>query len=375
MPPIHFTVQRHSHPARLGVTLIQVARYDDAMESRWERLVRDHPEARYSHSIAYKRLITEYSGFTPEYYVALQGDELVAVLPLFVKNRFPRKAASLPFADYGGVLVSPRHVDSEQEALSQIGVAIRYMLRRHALPYCELKCQFSAANEVFVKRPLHQIAQLPLREPAAMLKAVDHSVRKNIARATKSGLTVREQSDPEFIRTIFYPMYLKSMQRLSSVPHGVDFFLSAKQHFADGFKIFCAWHGSIPVACLVGWAFASRVVITQIASDDEYYQLRGPDLVHWEFIQWACAAGFQYFDFSVVRYEGQAQYKRKWGSEFKDYQLTYVTRDEGQALPALSRPVDDRTVGVRHLKPLMRHLVPLGIARHVGKPIRLFMGR
>lgn len=350
--------------------------YSDSLAAAWDTFVSSHSGGRYSHSVAYKQLVERYAHFASAYFaVTTREGAVAAVLPLFAKTGFRAKLTSQPFADYGGMLIGAKHEAKTDEIMKLFAKAIDASLVRFGLNYAELKNPPVAIREgdAFVRRPLYRYAQLALDEPPDVLwkKRVDHSVRKNVNRSEKCGLIVREQSDPESIERWFYPMYVASMRRLASIPHGLDFFMTAKTLFKERFQIWTAWHGDLPVAALVGWVSGDRVVITQIASDDRHLDKRGPDAVHWGFIKWAYASGIRYFDFSVVRYGGQEQYKRKWGCQFFPYHVDYRAKVAGTRLPS---PIHDRSAGMKHLRPLWKHLVPTAVTQVVGKPIRVFFG-
>ena len=83
-------------------------------------------------------------------------------------------------------------------------------------------------------------------------------------------------------------------------------------------KLFSAFHEGKYVSGLLGFACGRRVSITTIASDKDAWPMRPNDLVHFELIGWSQRNGYDYFDFGSIRYQGQQQFKKKWGCVLDD---------------------------------------------------------
>ena len=79
-----------------------------------------------------------------------------------------------------------------------------------------------------------------------------------------------------------------------------------------------------------GFTCGRRLSITNIVSDERFWHCRPNDLGHWELIQWACGNGIRHFDFGSVRYDGQSQYKRKWGCDLESSAYFYLVDDQNK---------------------------------------------
>ncbi|HMC68728.1 MAG TPA: hypothetical protein VKJ07_06200, partial [Mycobacteriales bacterium] len=83
---------------------------DDSAGKSWDRFVEQHPAATVAHLSAWGRIAAGAYGH-PSAYLSVEDDgEKLGVLPLvLVSSRiFGRRLVSMPFLDYGGVLVSPQ---------------------------------------------------------------------------------------------------------------------------------------------------------------------------------------------------------------------------------------------------------------------------
>jgi CelD/BcsL family acetyltransferase involved in cellulose biosynthesis len=260
---------------------------------------------------------------------------IIGVAPAFEARSvlFGRRLVSQPFSEYGGLLLDPNLTDVQ---LASIFGHLEEFIRSSRLSCFELHGRQGAAMEGathYLKAANeHQHAVLPLdRQPEALYtEVVTYQVRKAIQKAQRSGVTVEERSDEETIRRDFYPYYLDSMKRLGAPPHSIDYYLECKKAFGQRMRIFWALLEGKPIAGLLGFSSGSRVMILNIVSDARAWDVRPNDLIHWEYIQWACREGFRMFDFGSIRYEGQLHYKKKWGCSILPHAYYFVGASDGE---------------------------------------------
>ena len=76
--------------------------------SLWEDFVSSHPQATNYHQLGWKTVIERSFGHQTRYLLAMEGGEVVGLLPLAIlKSRlFGRSVVSLPFLNYGGLLAN-----------------------------------------------------------------------------------------------------------------------------------------------------------------------------------------------------------------------------------------------------------------------------
>jgi Acetyltransferase (GNAT) domain len=73
-------------------------------------------------------------------------------------------------------------------------------------------------------------------------------------------------------------------------------------------------HEQQTAAVLLGAICGVRLQIYITASSPKALIWRPNDLAHWELIAWAASQGLRWFDFGSARYDGQIQFKKKWGA-------------------------------------------------------------
>jgi CelD/BcsL family acetyltransferase involved in cellulose biosynthesis len=337
--------------------------------AEWDEYVENHPEGRFSQLSGYRYLEQVY-GYAP-YYLTFKSDagKIVGVLPCFEARSllFGRRFLSQPFSEYGGFLLDQDLSDDDRDSI--VSAVSEYMTDRD-LDVLETHGNYGMAGEDERLRigNRQQLAYLELqRSPESLWEqGVSRHVRKAIRKAERSGLRSIEQTDEHMITTHFYPLYLRSMHRLGSPPHPVTFFLRCFDAMRSKMRIFWALYEDQPIAGLLGFSCGRRVSIVNIVSDERHWHLRPNDLIHWEYIKWACENGYQYFDFGSVRYDGQAQFKEKWGCVFRDSGYYFLT-----AKPGASYDNFDSSSGSMALaSKIWAKCMPHPLAKHVGPTLR-----
>ncbi len=343
--------------------------HGDSLAGAWDGFVQDHPWGRFIHLSGFKRAVEAVYGLKPEYWLHIKGDRIDAIFPSFHHRSIlsGKRLISQPFSEYGGVLFSPGlEPDRRTEVLNGLKTVIEGIRQRERFAFLEIRCfpDLKGREAGFLKKTrLHEYGILSLQKGIDLEKQVDYSVRKNIRRARESGLRVQAGNDDKTIRDVFYPLHLRSLKRLGSPPHPLDYFLHLRENLADELRIFVARLGEVPVSALLGWTVGVSVQITDIASDESFFPLRANDLLHFEFVQWAIGNDFRWFDFGPVRYPGQRQYKKKWGLEFHEYCHYYFPRSP-------KPPLSDQNLWVRAGSAVWRNLVPQRLTSRVGRYLR-----
>ncbi len=336
--------------------------------NEWDEYVENHPEGRFSQLFGY-RYIERVYGYKPHYLMFRSGGKTVGVLPCFEARSalFGRRLLSQPFSEYGGFLLNQDLADDERRGV--VDSAWKF-LESQRLEVLETHGNYgmSAPDPRLHLGNRQQLAFLELDERVDHVfeKVISRHVRKAIRKAERSGLRSVEQSDEQTITTHFYPLYVRSMQRLGSPPHSLEFFLECSRALKNKMRIFWAWHEDKPIAGLLGFSCGRRVSIINIVSDERYWDLRPNDLVHWEYIKWACENGYRYFDFGSVRYDGQAQFKEKWGCLLRDSGYYFLTTKSGAKFESFDSSSGAMTLASK----VWAKYVPRPVAKAIGPVLR-----
>jgi len=336
--------------------------------TEWDEYVENHPEGRFSQLFGY-RCVERVYGYKPWYLMFRSGGKTVGVLPCFEGRSllFGRRLLSQPFSEYGGFLLNPDLSDDERRGIVD---SVASFLETERVEVLETHGNYGmgVADPRLKLGNRQQLAYLELDSPVEHLweNVVSRHVRKAIRKSERSGLRSVEQTDERAITNHFYPLYLRSMQRLGSPPHPEAFFLECFRGLKNKIRIFWAWYENKPIAGLLGFSCGQRVSIINIVSDERYWHLRPNDLVHWEYIKWARESGFRYFDFGSVRYDGQAQFKEKWGCVLRDSGYYFLATKSD----ARFENFDSSSRTMAFASKVWANFMPQPVARAVGPTLR-----
>jgi len=134
-----------------------------------------------------------------------------------------------------------------------------------------------------------------------LFSSYEYSVRKNIKKAIRSGLTVKRYQGKQITDEIlnqFYDIYCKTLSRNSAGQNSVfqfSFFSSLVQSVCDQSCIFFTYYDTVPVSTeLVLWG--TSVGYSYLGGTlSEYFHLRPNEILKFELMKFLKQNGLQYF--------------------------------------------------------------------------------
>ena len=317
-----------------------VTSIDPVADPRWDAFVRGHPEAGAYHLGAWATVLRAAYGFRPEY-LALTGSdgELRGALPIMRTRGLAtgRRLRSLPVVPPTGPLAS---TDDERSALIQ--AACR-------LTDARARIWTLHSRGAGLDRLVPELRQLPKHptwvlelpsdpdELRASWKKTSNNLFRNLRKADKAGVTVREGRDESDLRA-FYSLYLRTMRRRRSLPRPYRQLSEDRRLLQpDGtFRLLVAEHEGDIVAGGVFHAFGDTVDLLYNGSDDARLDVRPNHALYWHAIRWAVESGHACLDFGHARPDSSlARFKAQWSArEVHEYRYDYVPGAATAADPA-----------------------------------------
>jgi len=333
----------------------------DAPGDRWTRFVDSSPDARLAHAAAWCPAIARAYGHTPLYLAAEADDASLGVLPAFIVRRplAGTVVTSMPFLDSGGpCAVSP---SIEAELVADLVAAAR----RTGARLVELR---SSTRLPIDAEPLESKVNmtLTLTDPPGLWSHFDKTVRNQVRKAERSGLTVERGGAADL--AAFYDVFVERMRDLGSPVHAFGFLRHVVDAFGPAARVMLVKHGREMVGGLVALAFANRLVVPWSTCRKAYFASCPNMLLYWRTIESACGEGFTRFEFGrSTRGSGTYRFKKQWGAEEEPlfwYRLPIgAGRDE--SAPAHTGHADVLTK--------MWQRLPLAVTRQVGPHIRKYL--
>ena len=343
------------------VRVLRVAPADDSGE--WRGLAQSLNGSRLAHASEWAGVIRQTYGHQPLYLSAVDGDGHGALLPAVVVQRplFGTVIASMPFLDGGGPCgSSPALTAALVETL--MGEAARIGARRVDIRSAQ-KLDIAATP---LEHKVNMVLPLP-DDPRLLWDGLDRSVRNQVRKAERSGLTV-DTGGAEHLAA-FYAIYASRMHDLGSPPHHRAFFSATLDHFGARARVLLVRKGGLTIGGLIGIAFKDTLVVPWAACLTEHMKLCPNMLLYWEAIRGASQQGVRQFDFGrSTRGSGTFQFKRQWGAI--ETPLYWYSMPVGSA-EAPSRSVTSARAAAR-LVQIWRH-APRGLTRSVGPLVRRYL--
>ena len=326
----------------------------------WTRVVAQSPGARLAHSPAWHTAIAGAYGHAPLYLAATDGDATVGVLPSFVVRRplVGTVVTSMPFLDSGGPCAASPRIEAALVARLVAEAAAR------RARFVELR---SSTRLPIDAQPLESKVNmtLALDAPDALWRRFDKTVRNQVRKAERSGLTVERGSAADL--AAFYDVFVERMRDLGSPVHAFAFLRQVIDAFGSDARVMLVRHGRELVGGLVAIAFADRLVVPWSTCRKAYFASCPNMLLYWRTIESACADGFARFEFGrSTRDSGTYRFKKQWGAAEEPlfwYRIPLTAgRDEsishGAGSDVLAR---------------MWQRLPLAVTRQVGPHIRKYL--
>jgi FemAB-related protein (PEP-CTERM system-associated) len=327
----------------------------------WDAFVRSAPGGSPFHLVAWKRAVEATFGHRPHYLMALRGNGVEGVLPLFeVRGLFGGRAlVSVPYGVYGGICASaPEARQALLDGATDLArrVKARYVELRHRagqeldLPTKSLYVTFS--------RPLstseeENLAAIPRKQRRMTRQGVKHGLRPDFA---------REHLDA------FYDVYAHSVHMLGSPVFPRRLFAAIAQEFGKDCELLTIWKDDGMVAGVLTLYYEDQVLPYYGGARREAFPYAVNDFMYWELLCHAAGAGYRVFDFGRSR-EGTGPYnfKRHWGFEPVPLPYQYVLLD-GAAMPNLSPANPKMRLAVNAWKRM-----PLALTKLAGPPLTRYL--
>jgi FemAB-related protein (PEP-CTERM system-associated) len=279
---------------------------------RWEAFVRRGGPTPLSYHPAWPEVLRRGLGHTPYWIEAVEGDRTLGLLPLcYVRSLiFGRFLVGMPYLNYGGVVAvddaTARSLIDRAIELAD-GLGVRRLELRHENEIFHSRLTTRAGHKVHMRRGLPGSAD-------ELWKAIGSSVRNQVRKGEKSGLTVVWGGEDRLAD--FYEVFSQNMRDLGTPVFGRALFRSILRTFPDRSELCVVRLGDRPVAAgllLHGWG------VTEVPSASSLREFNGTCanmLLYWHLLKHATERGQAVFDFGRSSPESSTfRFKKQWGAE------------------------------------------------------------
>lgn len=330
--------------------MITVRPLTAADEAAWDAYVLGRPGSHFAQRAAWRRLTTEFHGVEPRWSMACDAaGGIVGVLPVF-------RGKDTLFSAPGGLLA-----DDDTAATALIERA-RADVARENLRWLELRDQ---AHEWpgLLTNPEHVTLVLDLAPDAdAQWKAFDAKLRNQVRKAEKSGLRCVRGHDQV---AAFHRVFSENMRDLGTPAMEARYFARALELYGADADLLVVWHGDVPIGGMFVVAHGMTFADPWASSLRRYFALCPNNLLYWEAVRGAIAAGARRFDFGRSQ-PGSGTYRFKEQYLARPHPLAYqYALGTATEVPTLAAQKSSLDLAVRVWQRL-----PLAVTRVIGPRAR-----
>ncbi|MFQ5590851.1 MAG: FemAB family XrtA/PEP-CTERM system-associated protein [Phycisphaerae bacterium] len=333
------------------------------LESAWDSFVESHGEATLFHTTAWRKAVAEAFGHEPVYLVALCGDRVVGILPMFVvwSRIAGRMLVSVPYGVGGGAVADDDEVVAALfQRAKDIGAArecwtLELRSERARIPSLPTVARYVVFRRALPTAPSDVLGWLPRKARAAARNARD-----------KFGLTV-EFGDEGL--TEAWRLYSISMRRLASLNYPLRFFEKLLEHTPGRHWVSLVRREGRVVAGLVTFLFKDRVMPYFVGTTADARTYHAANFIYLTAMERGVERGYREFDFGRTRRENTGSYNFKRYHGFEPHPLGYqrCTLREHRAVDLY--PSNPRLQLARrlwtHLPLAITRVVGAGLAKHI----------
>jgi FemAB-related protein (PEP-CTERM system-associated) len=331
------------------------------VDKNWDRFVERHPSPTVAHLSAWGRVYARAYHHEPIYLTAEDGGDIVGVLPLvLIKSPlFGRRLVSMPFLDYGGLLVVPGHDDVERQLVD----TALMIARERGAAGVSLR-QFERTALTYPTADDRVTMLLPLTTEEAVWKALPSERRNRVRKGEKNGLAAEWCGAEAFDE--FYRVFAVNMRDLGSPVHSRGFFHAMLDELPGTARVLIVRdRDRRAVGAAVCLFFRDSIMVPWVSSLREAFNLCPNFVLYWEVIRFGCRSGYRLLDLGrSFRNAGTFEFKRQWGAA--PYVLPWMFVD---LKPGAAPSVEQDRSRFERLIELWKK-VPMPIANVLGPVIR-----
>jgi FemAB-related protein (PEP-CTERM system-associated) len=334
------------------------------VEKSWDRLVELHPHATIGHLRAWGDVIHQAYGHESIALAAVDAGEVAGILPLVLMRSglFGDRLVSMPFLDYGGILVDTDAASPGDVSRALFEAAIDTARGRGARSL-GLR-QFHPIDLADPVTDDRVTMLLPLSTADTVWKALPSERRNRVRKGEKNGLSA-VWGGAELLDG-FYEVFAANMRDLGSPVHSRGFFAAMLERLGETARVLQVRdrHGR-PVGAAVCLFFRDTIAVPWVSSRRDAFALCPNFVLYWEVIRFGCEQGYRTLDLGrSFKNAGTFEFKRQWGGA--PHPLPWIFRDLGPGAPP---SVDRDSSRFHRLVDLWKRL-PVPIATLVGPWVR-----
>ncbi|MEW6050254.1 MAG: FemAB family XrtA/PEP-CTERM system-associated protein [Candidatus Zixiibacteriota bacterium] len=310
--------------------MTRIAPYDSSYADAWDEYVTRSPHSTIAHRSGWRDVMAEGLGHTPLYRMALDGQRLTGILPLFLVTTWwrTRYLVSLPWIDYGGICADDE--STEQALLAEA----RQLASAHGVEFVEFRSVEQQPLDLTTRTDKVTFL-MPLESDSEIVwKRFDAKLRNQIRKSEKSGLTTEFGGVDKL--DSFYRVFAYNMRDLGTPVWGKHFFRAILRQFPNSAQLILVKRDNEVIAGGLVLSFKDRVYVPSASSYRWSLSYCPNHALYWAVIRYGCEHGLKYLDFGRSSWDGPTfNFKKQWGAPPTQLHWQYALH-KAPDLPAIN---------------------------------------
>ena len=338
--------------------------------TEWNNLVATSHYASAYHLWEYGETLSQTYGYKKHYLVSKLDNEIAGVFPLIHVQSilFGNRLISLPFCEYGGILLRlGLRPEEANQAVKSLTDVTNEFARSIGAEYIEVREPLVLRNAFrvsgYTEFQVYTTFRIDLTRGTKQLwSGLRQNTRRAVRKAVKSGLVVENAKESEQLKA-YYDLYLQTQKRLGSPPHYYKLFENLFDAFSPSGKmrILLAKHQGKPIAGIIVFSYENTIIYWNNVTDAKYRRLNPTNLLLWNTIEWGVENGYHVMDMGRTRKDTTIYYfKSGWGGQ--ETPLHDYMRFQGSRRRPLPDPSQRK---FRYLSNVWSFL-PIAVAKKIG---------
>lgn len=296
--------------------------------ARWDDLVRRFPGHRVTHLSSWMDSLVAAGGGRALYLVFEKGGEIVGCLPGLLATLGKLKLYGSPLEGRQTVSMGPVFDPARLTTAEIAETLVPWLEREHGVSHIELMLAGLDADamrtagfegdSVFTWR-----AALTPEDPERTFKAMKDSARRNVKRAQKLGIEIRNETDDAFVDEHYEQLTEVYLRGGNIIPFGKQRILSCFRQMRDAGRLIALGAylpgGRVCIATGMFFVEGTELYLWMWAHHEHYRWYRPTELMTWTAMQQGMARGCTSLDFM-----GRGDFKMRFGAEPDETKIRWL---------------------------------------------------
>ena len=288
------------------------------------------------HLSGWRDVLYKTNGYETHYLMALEGTQVVGVLPLFIVRSvlIGHTATTMP----GGLCA-----DTDEVAVELIarGQEVARQAKANCFRLHDTRKAWPAELHTSTD---HVYWLVDLREgPEVLWRQLNSNIRRQIRLAGRNELTVEIDCTGKCLGA-FYQVFSRFTHQVGTPIFGRNFLEHVIETFPAGFNIAIVSKAQQPIAAFFQLQLGQTVYGVWGAALRDYFALRPAYLVYWEILKDAASNGYDFLDMGRSPAGSNAsKFKGQWGGVSQPVFQQFANFDKAQSTDKIANRIDSNS--------------------------------